>query len=180
MKIEERDIRFEPLQEVHFEYIYRWFNQSHVQAFYSLRSWTFDEVREKLTPYVKMEKGIRAYLIYLKDVPIGYIQSYPIKDHPWEGQELSEKVAEEAAGFDLFLGEIMTLRRGLGTLIVGLFLKRMIWPHYRYCFTDPDINNEASLRLFEKCGFVRYKQLPYVNALKQSTHLQLFMKEREA
>jgi aminoglycoside 6'-N-acetyltransferase len=109
---------------------------------------------------------------------VGYIQSYPLKNNPWEGQDLPEKIILDAAGFDLFLGDANVLRKGLGYQVVNLFLEKYIWPHYRYCLTDPDVRNEASIRLFQKCGFIEHKKIPYLDALKQRTQLQLFIKKR--
>ncbi len=172
-------ISFELLNESHFALIYRWFNEPHVQAFYSLRSWTFEEVCKKLTPYVQSEKQMRSFIIYLGKDPMGYIQSYPIKDHPWECQDLSNEIIQEAAGFDLFIGEKEHLGKGLGCQIIDCFLEEHIWSYYRYCLADPDIQNTASMRLFQKCGFIKHKKIASKDALKRNVTLQLFIKERE-
>lgn len=173
------NIHFKPLDESYFGLMLRWFNKSHVQAFYSLRTWTYEEVCQKLEPYVRGEKQISGFIVYLGDCPIGYIQSCPIKDHPWENQDLSEEIIQRAAGFDLFIGEEAYLNQGLGKQIIEHFLEEHIWPKYQYCFVDPDIRNEASMRLFQKCGFIEHKQIEAQNALKQPVILQLLMKKRE-
>lgn len=170
-------ISFEPLQESHFELILDWFNKPHVRAFYSLRTWTYEEVCKKLKPYVQGKAQINSYIISLEGRPIGYIQSYALKDHPWENQDLPDEIIEEAAGFDLFIGEEAYLKRGVGSQIIECFLKEHIWPQYRYCFVDPDIRNEASIRLFQKCGFIEHKQIHSQNALKQPVTLKLMMKK---
>jgi aminoglycoside 6'-N-acetyltransferase len=173
------NIHFKPLNESHFDLMLRWFNKPHVQAFYSLRTWTFEEVCKKLEPYVRGEKQITGFIIYLKDYPIGYIQSCPIKNHPWETQDISEEIIKEAAGFDVFIGEEAYLNQGLGKQIIDSFLKEHIWPNYQYCFVDPDIRNEASMRLFQKCGFIEHKQIDSQDTLKQPVTLRLLMKKRE-
>ena len=172
------EIRFEPLNESHFSLIHHWFNKPHVQAFYSLRLWTQEEIRKKLAPHLKGEKHIQSFIIYLGKKPVGYIQSYPIKDHPWDNQELSEKIIQAAAGFDLFIGEEENLRKGLGFKVINSFLHQHIWPYYRYCLSDPDIRNEASIHLFQKCGFTKHKKIDTLDALKRTVTLQLFIKER--
>ncbi|MGZ3633288.1 MAG: hypothetical protein ACXWM7_03055 [Parachlamydiaceae bacterium] len=60
-----------------------------------------------------------------------------------------------------------------------MFLEEHIWPNYQYCIVDPDVQNEASLRLFQKCGFTEHKQIDSLNALKQPVTLKLLMKKRE-
>ena len=173
------NIQFKPLNESHFDLMLRWFNKPHVQVFYSLRTWTYEEVYKKLEPYVRREKQISSFIIYLDNQSIGYIQSYPVKDHPWENQDISEEIFQAAAGFDLFIGEEAYLNQGLGKQIIECFLKEHIWPNYQYCFVDPDIRNEASLRLFQKCGFIEHKKIDSHDTLKRSVTLKLLMKKRE-
>lgn len=166
-------IHFEHLKRDHFQLVHRWFNLPHVQDFYSLRAWTYDEVCKKLEPYLLHEKGLSAFIIYFEKDPIGYIQSYPLKKHPWENQEISEDMIQESAGFDLFIGEEKCLHQGLGSGIVSSFLETHIWPRYRYCFVDPDVQNQASIRLFQKCGFEEHQEIEYLNPFKQKVRLKL-------
>lgn len=78
-------IQFASLNESHFTLIHQWFNKPHVQAFYSLRSWTYDEVRKKLKPNLQGEKGMKCFIIYHGKHPVGYIQSYPTQTNPFQG-----------------------------------------------------------------------------------------------
>lgn len=171
-------ITFKPLSEEDFELILEWFNQPHVQAYYSLRPWTYEEVYRKLTPYTRGEFQMSSYIICLDEHSIGYIQSYPVREHPWDNQDLTEEVTQKAAGFDLFIGDPNYLRKGLGEKIVESFLENYIWPTYRYCVVDPNIQNAASLYLFQKCGFKEHKQINSKDALQQSVILKLMIRER--
>lgn len=47
--------------------MYLWFNMPHIQQFYSLRSWTEDEVLEKLKPYILGEKPVTGFIIIVND-----------------------------------------------------------------------------------------------------------------
>jgi aminoglycoside 6'-N-acetyltransferase len=129
-------------------------------------------------PYVQGQKQIKCYIIFHNEHPIGYIQSYSLKDYPWENQDLDTKVIQEAAGIDLFIGEERCVGKGLGSEIINRFLEKYIWPSYRYCLADPDIRNEISLRLFQKCGFTEHKQILSKDALQRKVSLQLVIKER--
>lgn len=171
-------LTFEPLNQTHFGKVHEWFNKLHVQAFYSLRPWTLEEVYKKLMPYLQGEKQIKCFIIYQGTHPFGYIQSYPIKENPWENQDLPEKIIKEAAGIDLFIGEEDYLGKGLGSEIISQFLEKHIWPFFRYCLADTDVRNKASLGLFYKCGFIEHKKIFFKNALNQQVFLQLFIKER--
>ena len=130
-------------------------------------------------PYLQGEKQMKCFVIYQGKRPVGYIQSYPIQEHPWENQDLSDEVIREAAGIDLFIGEEKYLGKGLGCKMINSFLEKYIWPFYRYCLVDPDIRNEASLHLFQKCGFEEHKLIFSKDALKRSVTLQLLIKKRE-
>lgn len=167
------NIQFKPLNEAHFGLMLHWFNSPHVQAFYSLKNWTEEEVSNKLMPYLHHEKQLHGYVIYFEQNPIGYMQSYPVNKHPWENQDLPDGIVEKAAGFDLFIGEKAYLNQDLGKQIVYSFLEEHIWPHYQYCLVDPDMRNEASIRLFRKCGFREHK-----NVMQKQFQLQLMMKEK--
>jgi chloramphenicol 3-O phosphotransferase len=169
---------FEPLNEKHFALICNWFNKSHIQAFYSLRSWTMEEVNQKLTPYLHEKKGIKSYVIYFQKQPIGYIQSYPVKHHLWENLDLPQNIIQDAAGIDLFIGEENFLGKGLGTIIVNSFLETHIWPFYSFCLADPDVRNEPSIRMFLKCKFEKLKHILSKDALNRDVVVQLLIKEK--
>jgi aminoglycoside 6'-N-acetyltransferase len=173
-------LSFESLNPSHFQAIHGWFNTPHVQKFYSLRSWTFEEVQKKLLPCVQGAKHMKCFVIFHSKQPIGYIQSYPLKDHPWEDQDLPHEILENAAGIDLFIGEESFLGKGMGHMAVTRFLETWIWPFYQYCLADPDIQNKASIRLFQKSGFSKHKQIMSKDALQRPVILQLFIKNRES
>ena len=98
-------IDFEPLQESHFFLLHKWLNKPHVQAYYSLRTWTLEEVKKKFIPYVNGAASINGYIVLYSNQPIGYIQSYPLKKYPFEEQDLSLNFVKKAAGIDLFIGK---------------------------------------------------------------------------
>ena len=85
-----------------------WFNTSHVQKFYSLRSWTEEEVLAKLTPYISENKPVSGFIVLLDEDPIGYLQSYKVDDYPWPNQNLPEEIVKSAVGIlgiRIFLGK---------------------------------------------------------------------------
>jgi len=109
-----------------------WFNEPHVQSFYSLRVWTIEEVRQKLTPYIQGVGGMDCYIISVDKTPMGYIQCYPVKEHPWDNQNLVEELIQNSAGIDLFIGEKKFIGKGFGCEILEAFLKNYIWTRYKY------------------------------------------------
>lgn len=165
--------------KVNFEDIplmHKWFNMQHVQSFYSLREWSEEEVLRKLSPDIKGEKPVYGFIVYDQDLPIGYIQYYRLVDYPWEEQDFSKEVREQAAGIDLFIGDPSYVGKGVGSKMVNAFLKERIEPFFHYCVADPDERNQASVRMFEKCGFVAHKLVATKDALGKPVRLQLMMK----
>jgi aminoglycoside phosphotransferase (APT) family kinase protein/RimJ/RimL family protein N-acetyltransferase len=171
-------ISFKPLSEEYFALIQIWFNEPHVQSFYSLRAWTIEDVRQKLTPCIQGVGGMECYIISVDKTPMGYIQCYPVKEHPWDNQNLVEELIQNSAGIDLFIGEKKFIGKGFGCEILEAFLKNYIWTRYKYCLVDPDIRNDISIRLFKKCGFRKHEQISSKDALNHPATLQLFIKER--
>lgn len=172
------DISFHPLLKEHLPLIHDWFNQPHVQTFYSLRKWTFQEVQDKFKPYLCPQSPIAAFMIYCQEHPMGYIQKYAIHTYPWPDQDLDSSIVEKAAGIDLFIGDPSFLNQGIGKKIIPHFLTEHIWPYNEFCLVDPHCNNTRSIHFFELCGFEKHKIIATTDALHHPVKLQLMIKKR--
>lgn len=155
--------------------MHRWFNKPHVKQFYSLRTWTEQEVIQKLAPYINGEKPVSGYVGYQDDRPIAYVQTVKISDYPWPDQEFSEDMVQSMAGVDLFIGEQALLGHGLGGKIMKAFLDEYIWPKFHYCVVDPDVRNLSAIKCYEKIGFKVHRQIETRDALQQPCKLQLML-----
>lgn len=173
------NITFKPLAFSDIPIMHQWFNKPHVQAFYSLRQWIEQEVLEKLKPYILSDNPVNGFIILINQQPIGYVQYYNVKDYPWNNQNLSEDIIEHAAGMDLFIGEERFIGKGLGGEIIKNFLDAMIWPQFQYCIVDPDVNNTAAIRCYEKLHFKEHAIIEAENALKYVTRLKLMIRNRK-
>jgi len=71
--------------------------------------------------------------------------------------EPEERVAVEdgVAGVDLLIGEPDLIGRGVGSDALDRFVQDVVFsdPAIHACIADPDAENRASLRVFEKAGF---------------------------
>lgn len=168
-------MQFEPVAEKHFSFIHEWFNLLHVQKFYSLRSWTYEEVVLKMHPYVTGEKKVSAFIVYIDDIAIASVQKYKILDYPWPDMGLSDEIIGHTAGIDFFIGPFSFLRKGFGFKIMNEFLKQKIWPFFEYCIVDPDIKNNASRVFFKKLGFKEHKKIKTKDALEKDVELMLML-----
>lgn len=152
-------IHFEALNESHFPLLTEWFNKPHVQEFYSLHDWTLEQVKSKYLPYVRKEKPLNCFIVFLDKTPFGFIQDYGLKDFPWPEQNFSPDVIQKAAGIDLFIGDVSMLNKGLGSELLEAFLRTHVWPRYDFCVVDPEIRNVVSQRFFRRCGFRVHKMI---------------------
>lgn len=162
-------ISLHPVSLEHISFLHRWYNTPHVQAFYSLRSWTEEEVLQKFYPQFLQETPVFGSIVLLNHMPIGYVQYYSLEDFPWQGID----PLPSAAGLDLFIGESKWVGKGIGAQIVSFVLKQKIWPSFSLCLVDPDVRNLASIRMFEKCGFERFKTIDTQDALQRRARLHL-------
>jgi RimJ/RimL family protein N-acetyltransferase len=145
-------IGFRPLTAGDLRLLYEWLQREHVQRWWSDRE-TYDEVVQHYLPAIEGSKPTNLYLILLDDQPAGFIQTYRVSDYP-EYRELVA-VEEGVAGVDLFVAELEQTGRGLGSKVLSRFVADIVFsdPEIHACVADPDAENLASLRAFEKAGF---------------------------
>jgi aminoglycoside 6'-N-acetyltransferase len=120
-------------------------------------------VAKEYGPSIRGEERTDAYLILYDDRPIGYIQTYMIRDYP----EYAAIVDTDngAAGVDLFIGEGEYLYKGLGSPILRLFLHDVIFGagDATRCIIGPSETNRIAIRAYEKAGFRYFKTVPSSN-----------------
>ncbi len=170
-------IRFRQITLEDIPLMHSWFNEAHVQKFYSLREWTENEVLDKLFPSIEFKKPLFGFIALLSECPVGYIQYYHLKDYPWPHQDFDASIVEAGVGLDMFIGDPAWVGKGLGPKNIESFLNTVIWPHFQFCVVDPDEHNLASIRCFEKCGFSKHKAIHSQDALGRSVTLILMIKK---
>lgn len=171
-------LTFVPLAFEHISLMTRWFNQAHVQAFYSLRTWTEPEVKQKLSPYIKQEIPIFGFVVQQNSESIAYCQFYRVADFPWPQAILQQEIISEGAGMDLFIGEQHYLNLGFGKKIILQCLEEFIWPKFKYCLVDPDELNLRAIACYEKLGFEKLILINTEDALVRPVCLQLMLRQQ--
>jgi RimJ/RimL family protein N-acetyltransferase len=175
-------LSFVPLDHSHFPLLLNWFNQPHVQEFYSLRAWTLSEIEEKFKDRItagQNSSNIHGFLACIKDSPMAYLQCYPVKDHPWVGQNFSENFIEKAVGLDFFMGEPSFLGKKMAAPVLEKFIQTEILRIYPDCeslVVDPEIDNQRSIA-FEKQEFKFHQAIEAKDALGQQKNYQLMAKK---
>lgn len=156
-----------PLDQSHFSLLLTWLQAPHVKAWWDKdTAWTLELVQAKYGEYAKgfktedgIKKNIRAFIICCDDEPIGYIQSYNAYDFN-RSKPLTD-LPQDLGAFDMFIGEPSYLNRGLGSKALAIFFDTH--SAHRYTFADPDRDNLAAIRAYEKARFKKCKELPDVN-----------------
>lgn len=152
------DITFEPLNESHFPLMLEWLESPHVKKWWDRDIiYTLDLVKEKYSDYVNgykkvngVKKPIRAYIICANHQPIGYIQIYNAYD--FSRSKNLTTLPESLGTFDVFIGDEKYLGKNIGSQAITKFLN-LYAGDYSYIFADPDLENSAAIKAYEKAGF---------------------------
>jgi RimJ/RimL family protein N-acetyltransferase len=142
------------MTEGDFADVSRWVNEPHVAKW-----WDDERSPEQVAAYygaaLRGEDPTRMWVWEVNGRSIGFGQDYRISDHPDYALLCSRP---EAIGFDYAIGEPAFVGKGIGTAILWVFLRDIVWPAYpgaEEFFAAPDHRNEASLRVLDKLGFTR-------------------------
>ena len=137
---------FQPLHERDFDLVARWLVQPHVA-----RWWPDAKRQEEKIRRWREEPWIEPYLIFLDRRPIGYIQTYDPEPAP-DGDGFGQLPGTR--GIDLFIGEADQIGIGHGTAVIRRMAEQLLAePGVVRVIGDPALDNQASIRAFEKAGF---------------------------
>ncbi|MGI4802107.1 MAG: GNAT family N-acetyltransferase [Janthinobacterium lividum] len=165
--IETAQISFQPFREDDLPRLLTWLSAPHVAAWWKPSAST--EIRAKYLPRLRGETVVQVYAILLNLEPVGMVQVHPV-----DGD-----ASADACGIDLLIGNYSLISRGLGSQIIGEFVRNEVFGRlgFSVCVADPDATNQRSVRAFEKAGFVhrRFAEADGVTAnimSRQATHLE--------
>ncbi len=94
------------------------------------------------------------YIALLDDRPIGCVQTYVVSDYPAYATLIGVD-DDVTAGVDVLIGDEELTGKGLGAEILRRFVDDVVFRRSETtaCVADPDADNVASIRAFEKAGF---------------------------
>jgi RimJ/RimL family protein N-acetyltransferase len=155
-------ISFQKLSASDLPPMRQWLNSDFVSRWYGKGQYSYQEVECKYLPRINGQTPTPSFLIVCAGEPVGYIQTYKIKDYPDYVQYVQPQ--ENAAGVDMFIGAREYAHRGLGSAALGKFLREIVFrdAEIESCIVGPEPNNEAAIRCYEKAGFQYWKpvQIP--------------------
>jgi RimJ/RimL family protein N-acetyltransferase len=167
IKTHMQNITFHPLHISHFPLLVAWLNEPHVRQWWPHHEpWTLESVNEKYTSYTRgykivigAQKPIHAFIITVEEQPIGYIQYYNAYDFPRDDSPLPANIfPQKLAAFDFFISDPAYLGKGLGAQSLKAFLEEYIWKSFDACFVDPEAENIAAVKTYQKAGFTVIQQ----------------------
>jgi aminoglycoside 6'-N-acetyltransferase len=164
-------ITFKKLEPAHFPLLLKWLMTPRVRLWWDANvEWTPTLIAEKYGQYVNgykrlnlasgvIENPMHALVIVSDGREIGYMQYYNKHDFPSEHGYETTDLPQNLAAIDWFIGEPDYLRQGFGTKVLGQFIEEYVFKDFEVVFVDPDVNNIAAIRTYEKCGFASIKRI---------------------
>ncbi len=135
------NITFLPLEKKDFPMLFGWLNRDHVA-----RVWggpiTQEEVDKKYGERLE-SSYVRAFIVYVKEKPIGFIQSYEAENFP-----------RGVVGIDQFIADKNLIGRGIGSTFIKKFTDELLKDsEINSIITDPPSFNGMAIRAYKKAGF---------------------------
>jgi RimJ/RimL family protein N-acetyltransferase len=154
------EISFRPLADDDMPLMHRWLSAEHVAEWYpveDVRKPPAELVRKHYLPMISGEEPTRPFVFLEGGRPVGYIQTYMIRDHPAYARQV--QVGDGAAGVDMFIGEEDAVHRGLGPEVLRAFVAEVVFGEMRAasCIIGPQPENRSAIRAYEKAGFYHLK-----------------------
>lgn len=153
--LDDRQVSLRPMTRGDLPELARWRRAEHVRRWWVDAEEPTDEfIASKYADDVDGRTPTRLWVVEVHGRSVGMVQDYRIRDHPDFALLTPDP---DAVGLDYLIGEPAYVGRGIGTLMLWAWLRRVPrrFPDVRHCFAAPDHRHEASLRLLDRVGFRR-------------------------
>jgi RimJ/RimL family protein N-acetyltransferase len=146
------ELSFRPMQEADLRLLHEWLQRPHVRRWWTEHD-TYEQVAEHYLPAIDGSDPTALYLVLLDGEAIGFMQTYLVSDYPEHAAVVG--AGEGAAGVDLLIGRHELTGRGIGSEMLRRFVAEIVFANRatHCCLADPEAENVASVRAFEKAGF---------------------------
>ncbi len=149
---QEINFSFKNISEEDIPLLYSWLKEPHVSKWWPTPE--KDEFYEKFLQRIRSKDTV-GYLVLFNSKPIGYIQYYKIDRSLEKAGSWLPELPENTVGTDQFIGDKDFIGKGYGTLFVKEFIKYLknLEPELTTVIVDPEPDNIAAIRCYEKVGF---------------------------
>lgn len=141
-----------------YSLVLRWLTDERVLEFYEGRdkSYSINQVKNKFGPRIRQKVKNFPCIIQYKDLPVGYIQYYPVEN----AKDYELENTEDTYAIDMFIGEPKLWGRGIGSKVLALLIKYILNKFQaQKIIIDPHVDNPRAIRAYEKVGFRKVKLL---------------------
>jgi RimJ/RimL family protein N-acetyltransferase len=147
-------LSFRPLTEADVPRLWAWFDAPHARRWFA-RERTPTGIVQEFLGYLAGSEPINNYVVCYDGRDIGLVQWTRIGDFPLQmrGYEVTDP---DVVNVDILIGDAAHVRRGLGAPLVRRFLAEIVFaadPRFETCVIDPERENRAAIRAYEKAGF---------------------------
>jgi RimJ/RimL family protein N-acetyltransferase len=150
--MEERTLRFRPMTAEDLRLVHEWRQSPHVRRWW-VGLENLEDAAARYLPAIEGQDPTDFYIALLDGQPIGFVQTYLVSEDPDYAALVG--AGEGVAGLDLLIGDEQLTGQGIGSEFIGRFVEEVVLarPTTVACLADPDVQNVASIRAFEKAGF---------------------------
>lgn len=134
-----------------YRLLLQWYSTPQVQNYFTPSVATLEETVKKYRPRILGEHLCLPYIIETDDMPVGYLQIFPITDE--EIVRYCAQPYQAPYGADLFIGNTSYLHRGIGSAVLNS-CKNLLKTEFDadvLCL-DPRADNQAALHCYQNCG----------------------------
>jgi aminoglycoside 6'-N-acetyltransferase len=142
------DYSFRELTRRDLPMVRSWLEQPHWQAWWGEPDEEIGQIEAHIDSI-----SVEPFIIEMDGKPIGYLQTYDPHledDHPYADQPFG------TLGIDLSIGEAAMLYKGHGSRALDAFADLMFSEGVLRLIIDPDPDNAAAIRAYEKAGFAAF------------------------
>ena len=157
-----------------YELMLKWCSQKFIYEWFEQRILSFDEIKNKYKNKL-LENQQHLFFIKHNNTKIGFVQIYKYNDKKSDALIKYNNIFE----YDIFIGEVEYLSRGIGTQIVN-YINNYIYDNYLCdCIVLRPFNrNKRAIKCYEKCGFERLDKYIGSDTLGNKEEIVVLLKTR--
>lgn len=132
--------------------------------------WDLEKIRDCFAENALPENEVAGWMILADDVPVGYMQHYPVSEDSYRFTEaVPFSLLAGAYGTDLFIGIPELWRKGIGRQAIDLLCGHLRHQGVTRLCADPATDNDHGMAFWTRAGFVPIGIVPeYDHPEKQS------------
>ena len=132
-----------------YKLVNKWCSNKFVYEWFEQRILSYDEIVKKYKTKL-LEGKQKLFLINYNNKPIGIVQIYKYDDLLFDGLKEYKKIYE----YDIFIGELNYLHKGIGTKVVNIVNKYIYDNYSADCIVlRPFKRNVNAIKCYEKNNF---------------------------